>query len=79
MIAEHANETNTTALIHNWNMSGARRRGLSGRFASPVDIRALVGARTEEHADEAAPTPLLLKRAGEEDWRPLHGEPSETA
>jgi hypothetical protein len=66
-------ETNTLALIRKWSMEGARE-DFEGRFGSPVDIHALVGVRTEERADHAplpAQAPVLMKPAGEDDWRPL--------
>ena len=70
LIAEHTTETTTTALIHNWSMSGARRRGLGAHFGSPVDIHAAVAERNEELPEPAAGH-VLMKPAGEDDWRPL--------
>ena len=66
-------ETNTlvldTPVEHGW-----RTWDLDGHFASPVDIHAIVTERNEEPGNEVAPhmpPPLLLKGAGEDDWRPL--------
>ena len=73
MFEKHTPETNTLVLIHRWSMDGARG-DLNGHFASPVDIHAIVAERNEERVNEVAPhvpPPLLLKGAGEDDWRPL--------
>ena len=64
--------TNTTALIANWSMAGAL--DLDGRFASVVDIDALVAERdreSDEHASRRAEAPLMLKPAGEDEWHTL--------
>jgi hypothetical protein len=53
-------------------MEGAR--DLSGRFASSLDINAIVAERAEKPTADVAPPspePLLLKPAGEDDWQPL--------
>ena len=73
MFEKRIMETNTLVLIHRWSMDGARG-DLDGHFASPLDIHAIVAERNEEPVDEVAPDgppPLLLKGAGEDDWRPL--------
>lgn len=78
MSGKRAKETNTLALIRKWSMKGARE-DLGGRFGSPVDILAIVAERNEEAASDVAPpatAPVLLKPAGEDDWRPLLVEPS---
>lgn len=68
---ETPSETNTTALIERWSMDGASD-DLASRFRPSVDIIAVVGERSSESSDDAAPQPaLLMKPAGEEDWRPL--------
>jgi hypothetical protein len=60
---------NTTTLIGQWSMDGARR-DLAGRFRSVDDIRGiLLGEKSQPAAGAAAP--LLMKRADEENWRPL--------
>lgn len=62
---------NTTALIGQWSMDGARR-DLAGRFRSSIDILGALAGRddvTEPSAPQASV--VLLKQAGEEDWRPL--------
>jgi hypothetical protein len=69
--------THTLALIGRWSMEGARG-DLGGRFGSPLDLHAIVSERSEEPGSEVpppAPPPLLLKPAGEDDWRPLLVEP----
>jgi hypothetical protein len=66
-------ETNTLTLIRRWSMAGARS-DFEAHFTSPVDIHAAVAERREESADELPPpaTPtVLMKPAGEDDWRPL--------
>jgi hypothetical protein len=73
LLRKRTPETNTLVLIHQWSMDGARG-DLNGHFASPVDIHAIVAERNEERVNEVAPhvpPPLLLKGAGEDDWRPL--------
>lgn len=68
---------NTTALITHWTMDGARG-DLDRRFSPSVDILAAVSELTPEpveaevHMDApAAPSPLLVKRAGDDEWQPL--------
>lgn len=73
LLKKRTPETNTLVLIHQWSMDGARG-DLDGHFASPLDIQAIVAARNEVPVNEVAPhvpPPLLLKGAGEDDWRPL--------
>jgi hypothetical protein len=73
LITQHTTETNTIALIRNWSMAGARR-DLGGHFGSPVDIHAAVAERDEESrgdASENGSTRVMMKPAGEDDWRPL--------
>jgi hypothetical protein len=68
---------NTTALITHWTM-GDDEPDLDRSFAPSVDILAAVSERSTEPDAEAAPQeaedhrgPLLVKRAGEDDWQPL--------
>jgi hypothetical protein len=59
---------NTTGLIREWTMSGARRDP-NGRFRSPDEVRDLLapgGRRPGSRLD-----PLLVKGQDEEEWRPL--------
>jgi hypothetical protein len=60
---------NTTTLIAEWSMRGARH-DVAGRFRAIDDIRTLLAG-----SDKAEPIPaslsVLVKPAGEEDWRPL--------
>lgn len=73
MFRKRRTETNTLVLIHEWSMDGARG-DLDGRFGSPLDIHALVAERSDEPSGEVSPPdrpPLLMKPAGEDDWRPL--------
>jgi hypothetical protein len=65
---------NTLVLIRRWSMEGARS-DLDGHFASPVDIHAAVAALNEEPRNETPPSApasqVLMKPAGEDEWRPL--------
>jgi hypothetical protein len=62
---------NTTALIERWSMDGASD-DFTGGFQPSVDIIAIVCERgSEPPEDEPSPPELLMKPAGEEDWRPL--------
>jgi hypothetical protein len=68
---------NTTALITHWTMEGARA-DLDRGFRPSVDILAAVSELSSDPVVEPAsaeaqsqPTPLLVKRAGEDDWQPL--------
>ena len=68
-------DTNTTALIDAWSMDGART-DLETHFGSPVDIIAAVAARGDDAGSESrprsgAPSPLLVKAAGDSDWAQL--------
>jgi hypothetical protein len=60
---------NTTSLIRHWSMSGAHR-DLTGRFRSTDDIRAILFGVASSRP-KPGPRELLMKRADEEDWRPL--------
>ena len=66
-------QTNTTSLIGAWSMDGAH--GDLDGFQSVVDIHALVAERSAAPDEAPAPPPerppLLMKPAGEDDWRPL--------
>lgn len=68
----------TTERIKQWSMRGADR-DLAGRFRSPDDVRALLGAHPG-HASEmpepperrlATVIPLFVRRPDEAEWRPL--------
>jgi hypothetical protein len=66
-------QANTTALIGAWTMSGAHG-DFDGHFRPVLDINAIVEERGAEPVDEVVPPerpPLLMKPAGEDDWRPL--------
>jgi hypothetical protein len=70
--------TNTTALIGEWGMTGTRS-DLEGRFESVVDIHAAMSDRDHVRSSSEAlpigePEPLLVKAAGDADWRPLTAE-----
>jgi hypothetical protein len=60
---------NTTGLIAQWSMSGARR-DLSGRFRSVGDLRETLSA-LERDPGEPPLDPLLVRRHDEAEWRPL--------
>jgi hypothetical protein len=59
----------TLSLIRQWTMHGARR-DLTGRFRPTDDIHAIIFGAEEKKP--ALARPLLMKRADEDDWRPLH-------
>ena len=67
---------NTTTLIAEWSMSGARA-DVAARFRTADDILAILGKSPSETARPEGPRrgadPLLVKPAGEDDWRPLSG------
>ena len=60
---------NTTGLIAQWSMSGARR-DLSGRFRSVGDLREMLSP-PERDPIGAPIDPLLVRRHDEAEWRPL--------
>ena len=73
-LSKRTTETNTLALIHQWSMDGARG-DLEGRFGSSVDILAIVAERGGDPSSDVpppAPSPVLMKPADEDDWRPLY-------
>jgi hypothetical protein len=65
---------NTLTLISEWSMDGASG-DLNGGFRSPVDIFEMVGEQTPppSSTSERPPvhkeSPLLVKRAGEDEWQ----------
>jgi hypothetical protein len=59
---------NTTQLIEHWTMDGAER-DIDGRFRTTDDILAVLGSQHD--APRAAPVPLQVRGAGEEDWTSL--------
>jgi hypothetical protein len=59
---------NTTTLIAEWSMRGARH-DVAGRFRTIDDIRALLTGG--DKAEPPVSLAVLVKPAGEEDWRPL--------
>ena len=71
-------EIHTAERIKQWSMRGADR-DLAGRFRSPDDIRALLGAHPERatavpgslEQPLATVIPLLVRRPDEAEWRPL--------
>ncbi len=69
---------NTTALISNWSMAGAKQ-DLERRFAPSADILAAVAdGGSEPSGDTTPPDPppsnVMVKRAGADDWQPLAGD-----
>lgn len=72
---------NTTNLIAQWTMSGARRDA-DGRFRATDDIRAVIAGnhRVPEPAPRPEPEPpalassFLIKGAGEDGWRSFEEE-----
>jgi hypothetical protein len=63
---------NTTTLIAEWSMSGARR-DIAERFRTIDDIRALL-SRGDTAEPPAAHVSLLVKSSDDHDWRPLADE-----
>jgi hypothetical protein len=65
---------NTTRLISQWSMDGART-DLHRGFHSAVDILAALAGRSDEPAappsESAVTDALLVKPAGGGDWQPL--------
>jgi hypothetical protein len=61
---------NTTKLISQWSMSGARR-DVSGRFRATDDIRAMIAGRQPTPAPREAARSFLIKGSDEERWQPL--------
>jgi hypothetical protein len=70
---------NTTALITHWTMDGASN-DIDRRFGSPVDILAIVHGSSTELGVEASSVdvvpsqnhpPLLVKKAGQDEWESL--------
>jgi hypothetical protein len=62
---------NTTKLIAQWTMSGARC-GVDGRFRATADIRAVIA--DNQPTPEPAARSLLIKGADTDSWQPLEGE-----
>ena len=61
---------NTTGLISNWSMTGARSE-LERRFGSSSDIVAAVAESLDRAPVRIPPAPLMVKAAGEGEWKPL--------
>jgi hypothetical protein len=61
---------NTTRLIGEWSMSGARR-DVGGRFRSTDDILAVIAGNQATPAPTAASSSFLIKGWDEEGWQPL--------
>jgi hypothetical protein len=61
---------NTTKLISQWSMRGARR-DVGGRFRATDDIRAVIAGKQPTPAPPAAASPFLIKGSDEEGWQPL--------
>jgi hypothetical protein len=63
---------NTTGLIREWSMEGALS-DLERRFAPSADLLAMVAEEPSEPTAEPAQNLLMVKPAGEDEWRPLAG------
>jgi hypothetical protein len=61
---------NTTNLIAQWTMSGARR-DVGGRFRATDDIGAAIAGNQPAHEPTAAGRSFLIKGADEDSWQPL--------
>ena len=64
---------NTTKLIAQWTMSGARR-DVDGRFRATDDIGAVIADNQPTPETTAAASSFLIKGVGEDCWQPLGGE-----
>ena len=63
---------NTTKLIAQWTMSGARR-DVDGRFRATDDIGAVIADNQPTPEHTAAARSFLIKGADEDSWQPLEG------
>jgi hypothetical protein len=63
---------NTTKLIAQWTMSGARR-GADGRFRATDDIGAVIADNEPTPEPTTAASSFLIKGADEHSWQPLEG------
>jgi hypothetical protein len=63
---------NTTKLIAQWTMSGARR-DVDGRFRATADISAVIAVNQPTPEPTAAASSFLIKGANEDSWQPLEG------
>jgi hypothetical protein len=61
---------NTTKLISQWSMSGARR-DVGGRFRAIDDIRAMIAGKQPTPAPTTAARSFFIKASDEEGWQPL--------
>jgi hypothetical protein len=61
---------NTTKLISQWSMRGARR-DVGGRFRATDDIRAMIAGKQPTPAPRAAARSFLIKGSDDEGWQPL--------
>jgi hypothetical protein len=61
---------NTTKLISQWSMSGARR-DVGGRFRATDDIGAVIADNQPTCEPTAAASSFLIKGSDEECWQPL--------
>ena len=61
---------NTTKLISQWSMSGARR-DVGGRFRATDDIGAVIAGNQPTPAPTAAASSFLIKGSDDEGWQPL--------
>jgi hypothetical protein len=64
---------NTTKLIAQWTMSGARR-DVDGRFRATDDIRAVIADNQPTLEPTAAASSFLIKGADKDSWQPLEEE-----
>jgi hypothetical protein len=61
---------NTTKLISQWSMSGARR-DVGGHFRATDDIGAVIADNQPTREPTAAASLFLIKGSDEEGWQPL--------
>jgi hypothetical protein len=61
---------NTTKLIDQWTMSGARR-DIDGHFRATDDIGAVIADNRPTPEPPSAASSFLVKGAGEDSWQPV--------
>lgn len=61
---------NTTKLISQWSMSGARR-DVAGRFRATDDIGAVIADNQPTPEPTATTSSFFIKGTDEEGWQPL--------
>ena len=73
LTAGAATGMNTTKLIAQWTMSGARH-DVDSRFRATADIGAVIAVNQPTPEPRAAASSFLIKGADEGSWQPLEEE-----